>query len=149
MLSLYVNETIPFCKMEYFYFPMVKISFPDQIQSVDFFYFSILMFTSVQSLVQRLSKANHRRKATSLNLDLFLSKAQKQHSIRKLRFSSDQMFINVNRSSWSTDCAAENSKPRVMLRDQRGDQPSKNWENLDLSSDSARILAFSSQYHTM
>ena len=57
-------------------------------------------------------------------------------------------FINVNRSSWSTDCVAEDSKPQVMLRDQRGDQPSTNWENLDFSSDSARVLAFSSQRHT-
>ena len=29
------------------------------------------------------------------------------------------------------------------LKDQRGDQPSKNRENLDLSSDSAQVLKFS------
>ena len=40
-------------------------------------------------------------------------------------FLYTKCFINVNRSSWSTDCAAQNSKPRVLLRDQHGDQPSK------------------------
>ena len=35
------------------------------------------------------------------------------------------MFPNVYRSSWSTDCAAENSRPRVVFWNQRGDQPSK------------------------
>ena len=64
-------------------------------------------------------------------------------------FLSTKCFINVNRSSRSTDCAAENSKPRIMLRDQRGDQPSKNWENLDFSNDLARVLAFSSDFHTI
>ena len=64
-------------------------------------------------------------------------------------FLSTKCFINVNRSSGSTDCAAENSKPRVMLRDKRRDPPSKNWENLDFSIDSAWVLAFSSQHHTM
>ena len=64
-------------------------------------------------------------------------------------FLCTKCFINVNRWSWSTDCVVEDSKPRVMLRDQRGDQPSENWENLDFSSDSVRILAFSSQSHTM
>ena len=39
----------------------------------------------------------------------------------------------------------KNSKPRVMLWDERGDQPSKTRENLDFSSNSARILALSSQ----
>ena len=64
-------------------------------------------------------------------------------------FLSTKCFKNVYRSSCSTDGAAENSKPRVMLRDQRGDQPSKNWENLDFSSDSDLVLVFSSQCHTM
>ena len=43
-------------------------------------------------------------------------------------FISTKYFINVNRSSCSKDCATENPKPRDMLRDQPGDQPSKNWE---------------------
>ena len=64
-------------------------------------------------------------------------------------FLCTKCFINVDRSSWSTDFAAEDSKPRVMLRDQRGDQPSKKCENLDFSSDSAQVLVFSSQRHTM
>ena len=69
---------------------------------------------------------------------------------RKQKFLSTRCSINVNRSSWPTDCAEENSKPRFMLQNQRGDQPSKNRENLNFSSDSAaRILAFSSQRHTM
>ena len=41
------------------------------------------------------TKANHLQKATlatSSNLDLFRSKAQKQRSTRKLRFSFDQVF---------------------------------------------------------
>ena len=50
-------------------------------------------------------------------------------------------------SYWSTDCAAESFKPRVILHDQRGNQPSKNRENMDFSSDSARILAFSTHWH--
>ena len=53
-------------------------------------------------------------------------------------FLSTKCVINLNWSSWSTDCAAQNSKPRVMLYDWRGDQPSKNWENLDFWSYSAR-----------
>ena len=61
---------------------------------------------------------------------------------RKLRFSFDQMFHKCQLIIQSTDYAAENSKTRVMLRDQRGDQPSKNGINLDFSSDSARILVF-------
>ena len=64
-------------------------------------------------------------------------------------FLSTKCFININLSLWSTHCAAENSKPRIMLRDQCGDQPSKTWENLDFSSDSARVLAFSSERHTI
>ena len=40
-------------------------------------------------------------------------------------FLSTKCFININWSSRSTECAAENSKPRVMLQDQRGEQPSK------------------------
>ena len=68
-------------------------------------------------------KANNRRKATSSNFYLFLSKAQKQDSTWKLRFSFGQIIHNVNRSSCSTDCAAEDSKPRVMLQDQLGDHP--------------------------
>ena len=49
------------------------------------------------------NRTRDRRKATSSNLDLFLSKAQKQDSTRKLRFSFDQMFhkcksiIRINR----------------------------------------------------
>ena len=58
-----------------FHFPMVEIPFPDilfnsasETQGVDLFFFSILMFTSVQSLVSpQIFKF----------LDLFLSKAQK------------------------------------------------------------------------
>ena len=64
-------------------------------------------------------------------------------------FNSTKCFINVNWSSCSTDCAAENSKPPVMLWDQSEDQPSKNWENPNFWSDSAWIFAFSSQSHTM
>ena len=56
-------------------------------------------------------------------------------------FLSTKCFINVNQSSCSTDCAAEDSKPRVMPRDQRGNQPSKNWENLHFLSNSAWVVA--------
>ena len=52
----------------------------------------------------------------------------------KCDFLWTKCFINVNQSLWSSDCAAENSKPWVMLWYQRGDQPSKIWKNLDLSS---------------
>ena len=55
MLSLDVYETILFFRMVNSHLPMVKIPFPDvfspKTQSVDFFCFSILMFTSVHSLV--------------------------------------------------------------------------------------------------
>ena len=61
------------------------------------------------------SKANYRRKAMSSNLNLFLSKAQKHHSTGNCDFLSSNSFINVVRSSWSTNCAAESSKPLVML----------------------------------
>ena len=64
-------------------------------------------------------------------------------------FLCTKCFININRSSLSTDSAAENSIPQVLLLDQRGDQPSKTWENLKFSSDSVRILVFSSQRHAM
>ena len=43
-------------------------------------------------------------------------------------FLSTKSFININQSSCSTDCVAED-----MLWDQRRDQPSKNWENPDFS----------------
>ena len=55
MLSFHVYATIPFCRMVNFHFPMVEIPIPDisspKTQSVDLFCFSILIFTSVQSLV--------------------------------------------------------------------------------------------------
>ena len=55
MPSLYVYETILFCRMVNSHFPMVEIPFPDisspKTQSVDLYSFSILKFTSVQSLV--------------------------------------------------------------------------------------------------
>ena len=76
-------------------------------------------------------------------LDLFMSKAQKQHSYKETAIFFRPSVSYFNR------CAAENSKPRVMLRAQRGDKPSKIWENLAILSDSARILAFSSQRHTI
>ena len=76
--------------------------------------FILFQYTDVHLCAQLskvwLSKANNRRKATSSNFDLFLSKAQKQHSTRKLHFSFDQMFY---KSSRSTDCAAKNLKTRV------------------------------------
>ena len=55
MLSLYVYETIPFCRMVNFHFPTVEIPVTEisspKTQSVYLFCFSLLMFTSVQSLV--------------------------------------------------------------------------------------------------
>ena len=55
MLPLHVYETILFCRMVNYHFPMVEIPFPDisspKIQSVDLFCFSILMLSSMQSLV--------------------------------------------------------------------------------------------------
>ena len=51
MLSLHVFETIPFCRMVNFHFPMVKIPFPDNSspkpQNVGLFCFSMLMYFSV------------------------------------------------------------------------------------------------------
>ena len=76
---------------------MVEILFLNissfKTQSFDLFCFSILTCNG----------ANDWRNATSSNLDLFLSKAQKQDSTRKLRFYFDQMFhksysiIRINR----------------------------------------------------
>ena len=74
---------------------------------------------------------------TTTNLDKFLSKAPKQHSIRKLRFSFDQILLNVN---WSLWCAVENSKPWVMLWAQSGDWTSKIWEKLDFSTSQVILL---------
>ena len=55
MLSLYVYETILFCRMVSFHFPMVDIPFSyvssPKTQIIDLFCFSILMFYSMQSLV--------------------------------------------------------------------------------------------------
>ena len=90
MLSLHVHETIMFCRMVNSHFPMVKLPVPyissSKTQSVDLFCFSILMYFSVQILVL------YSQRLTSSILDLFLSKAQKQDSARKLRFYFDQMF---------------------------------------------------------
>ena len=68
---------------------------------------------------------------------------------RNCNFLSTKCFKNVYWSLLSSDCVEKSSKPRVMLQDRRGDQPSKNRENLDFWSDSARVLAFSSQCHAM
>ena len=38
-------------------------------------------------------------------------------------FLLTKYFKNVNWSSWSTECAAENLKPQIMLWGQHGDQP--------------------------
>ena len=76
-----------------FHFPMVEIPFPDisspKTQSVDLFCFSILMFTSVQNLVIESQQST---KSDVLKFGPVLSKAQKQDSTRKLRFSFDQIF---------------------------------------------------------
>ena len=139
--SLYMYmKPFHFCRMVNFHFPIVEIPFPDisspKFQSVDIFCFSILMYSSVDEKrrpqIRDCFWARRRNKITHKNCD----------------FISTKCFINVSWLSESTDCAAENSKSRVMLRDQRGDQPSNNWENLNFSSDSARILAFSCQRHT-
>ena len=62
-------------------FLLIYISSP-KTQSVDLFCFSILMFTSVQSVLIAMFS----------DLDLFLSKVQIQYSTGKLRFSFYQVF---------------------------------------------------------
>ena len=49
-------------------------------------------------------------------------------------FLSTKCFINVYRSSWSTDCAAENSKTRVMLRERH----CRRWEHQHVVAANAR-----------
>ena len=138
--SLHVHETIPFLQNGELSFPNCRNSiiryFFSQISKCRYILFHILMYSSVDEKrrpqIRACFWARRRNKITHGNCD----------------FISTKCFINVSWLSESTDCAAENSKSRVMLRDQRGDQPSNNWENLSFSSDSARILAFSSQRHT-
>ena len=80
----------------------------------------------------------------SQNLPCFWARHRNKIQQGNSIFISTKCFINVNWSSWSTDCAAENSKPWVLLQDRRGVQTSKNWENLNFLRDSAWILVFSS-----
>ena len=93
ILPFDVYETISSCRIVNFHFPMVEIPFPDisspKTQSVDLFCFSILMFTSVQNLVIESQQST---KSDVLKFGPVLSKAQKQDSTRKLRFSFDQIF---------------------------------------------------------
>ena len=95
LLSLHVHETIPISRMVNLHLPIVKIPFPDisspKSQSVHLVCFSLVHFYSPLCKVW-WSKDIYRRKVTSSNLDLFLSKEQKQDSTRKLRFSLHQMF---------------------------------------------------------
>ena len=48
-IYIYRTETVPFCRMVNFHFPMVEIPFPyissPKPQSVDLFCFSILMYS--------------------------------------------------------------------------------------------------------
>ena len=74
-----------------FHFPIFLLSKPRVWVSIHLFqYTNVYLCAKVRHLWW--SKANDWRKATSSNMDLFLSKAQKQHSTRKLQFSFDQMF---------------------------------------------------------
>ena len=153
MLSLYVYETIPFHRMVNFHFPMVEIPLPcissPKTQSNTLFCFSILMFTSVQSLVSDLKPMIDEEPCPQI-WACFWARLRNKIPKGNCDYISTKCFINVNLSYWSIDCPAKNLKPRkplVILQDQCGDWPSKSWANLHFSSYSAQILAFSSQYH--
>ena len=139
------------CRMVNFHFPMVEIPFPDlsspktsKCRFILLQYSNVFLCAKFGDLKPRIDEKRRPQIWTC-----FWARRRNNIPQGNCDFLCTKCFINVNRSSWSTDCAAENSKPRVMLRDQRGDQPSKNWENLDFSSDLVRILAFTSQRHTM
>ena len=151
-LCLYVYEAISFYRMVNFLFPMVEIPFPDislpKTQSVDFFCFRIVMSISLQTWKFGDLKPTIEKRRPQI-WTCFWARHRNNIQQGNCNFLSTKRFINVNLSSQSIDCAAENSKPWVMPWDQRGDQPSKSWENVDFSSKSARHLAFFSQRHTM
>ena len=50
------------------------------------------------------------------NSDLFL-RSRNNITQGNCNFLSTKCLINVNQSSWSTDCAVENSRPWLMLQD--------------------------------
>ena len=119
MLFLQVYEFImkPFCSAEWwtiiswwskFHFQIFLL--PEPKVSI----FSVSEYQCSPLCKVWWSKANNHWKVTYSNLGLFLSKIHKQHSTRELQFSFQEMFNNVNQSSQSTDCAAENSKPQFM-----------------------------------
>ena len=65
----------------------------------------------------------------SSNWTCFWARCRNKIQQENCDFILTKCFINVNWSSWTTDCEAKNSKPQFMLQDWRGDQPSKNREN--------------------
>ena len=107
--------------------------------------FSIQLFQYMFSDFQ-YTKGNYRRK-TAMSQFGSVSEQGTETTIHKETAILFPPNVSQMLSYWSTDCAAESFKPRVILHDQRGNQPSKNRENMDFSSDSARILAFSTHWH--
>ena len=91
------------CRLVNCRFPMVEVPFSyftsPKTQSIDLFWFSILMFTSVQNLVSIKRKKHcrtlYRQRATSSNLGLF--GVRRRNNTKKLQFHSTKCLINVNR----------------------------------------------------
>ena len=90
------------------------------------------MFTSAQNLVIESQP--------STKSYMFLSRAQKQHSTRKLWFFFPPKVSWIIIDHCFQQIVWQKLKPWVMLWDQGGDQPSKIWEKLDFSSNSAWFL---------
>ena len=147
MLSLHVYATILFCMMMNCHFPMDKFHFFSKNPKCQFILFQ---HTNVH-LCAKFGDLKPTVDEKQRPWTCFWARHTGRNKIQQgnCNFLSTKCFINVNQSSGSTECAVECLKPRVMLWDQRRDPPSKNWGNLNFSSDSALLLAFSSQQHTM
>ena len=133
-----------------FHFPMVEFQFPifllpkPKVSIILFQYTNAFLCAKFGDLKPTIDEKQRPQIWTS---GCFWVRRRNKIPQGNCDFISTKCFMNVNRSSGSTECAAESSKPRVMLWDQHMDSPSKNWENLNFSSDSAGLLAFASQRH--
>ena len=134
-------NTVFTCILKYSVLQNVKLSFPNcwnsisqcfysqnsECQFILFQYTNVFLCVKFGDLKPTIDEKQRPQIWTCFRARcrLFRNKIQQENC----DFVPTKCFINVNWSSWTTDCEAKNLKPQFMLQDGRGDQPSKTWEN--------------------
>ena len=148
----YGYKTIVFCRKVNFHFPMVEIPGPSIffLPKPKVSIYSVSVYSCSPLCSVWWSTANNWGKANPQIQTCFWARHRNKISEGNCDFLSTKCFINVYLSWWSlinrlccwkleTSSYAPGS---LDLHKESGDQLSKNWENLDFSWDSARILVF-------